>query len=236
MKGDIAFILGWSMLYYGYNEEAVVHLKEAEQLFRTVGHREKITAVLGMLGGLSLSERNPDEALLLYQESEKLSKEFEDHLGEAASKFGIGFAFSMQGNNVMARKYFERASELYRMKGQKLDEFKSFVMLAQTFNDETETEKKIPILSEAVSMFSPAAMDAKEGLPVMSKLGTLYLRIGDKSKAEAVLDEGLRLALDKGELLFESVLANNLGGLVSAQGRTREAKRLFEQALSASKK
>jgi len=235
LKTHITFLLGRSMLSAGYLDEADHVLQEAEQGVQDFGHREKLPGILATRGSLCLARKDIDGALTFFSKAEKLFQEFGDVAGEASTKYGIAQALSLIGDIATARKYYQTAVELNRVNGQKRDEFICLVMLAQTFNDETETREKRNILSAAVATASSTSIELDLILPALAKLGTLCVRLEDSTQAEAVLDEGLSLSLNAGDRYFESFFAHNLGSVFAGAGRTVDARRLFLQSLSASK-
>lgn len=235
LKADITFLLGRSMLFAGHLDQADQCLQEAERVLQDLGHREKLPAVLATRGSLSLALGDGNGALSLFRKAENLFQELDDPLGEASAKYGIAQALSLQGETATARNYYLSALELNRSRGQTAEEFRCLVMLAQTFDDVRETEEKAKVLSEAVATASSASIDLSLRLQALAKLGTLHVRLEDKTKAVGILDEGLTLSLDAGDRYFESFFATNLGSVFAMLGRASDARRLFSQALSASK-
>jgi Tfp pilus assembly protein PilF len=67
---------------------------------------------------------------------------------------------------------------------------------------------------------------------ILNNLGDLLRRAGDLATAEEYLHQSLALARQYNERHYETVRLKNLGLILCAQGRDREAYQFFDEALA----
>jgi tetratricopeptide (TPR) repeat protein len=230
--GEVAFLLARSHMGSKQWKESRDHLAEAERFFRASGEASNLNLVRATQASLALASDDLETAIKLYP---AVIAEFEasnDELNAASALLGYGQALATRDQKAAARQAYQRALELFRGTGHSFDEFKSLVLLANSFDAPDEREQQADYLMQAAAAARVAEVDPDERIRVLARLAPSAARLGRLDPAIDACREGIDLAHARNNRMLEGFFEGNLGSVLSQKGERANALKHLERSLT----
>jgi tetratricopeptide (TPR) repeat protein len=175
------------------------------------------------LGGYDLLQELDQKAI-------EAARQLDDKAELAHLLDSRGHNYHRQGYHSNAIEAFDESAKLYRAIGKDFLAIKSFYMTSLCHRALGDRDRARKVLNDVIQKIDPN--DAWLGQP-LQVLAWLARDEGKSQEAEKLLWQALELhkELEDSDMLVAGTLAD-LGEIISIQGRTGEAKGLFEQSLS----
>ncbi|MEM7585009.1 MAG: CHAT domain-containing tetratricopeptide repeat protein, partial [Acidobacteriota bacterium] len=187
------------------------------------------------LGVLLLRASEFEEARLHLERVVRASERVHgpDHDLTAASLAALGRVLHMQGDLEGARPHLERAFRIHSRTTLPADRLvlTSRSNLAALLRDLGDFEGSRELLEQGIELWRVHRNEDREGVYLLTRLGDIYLRLGDLSKARSLAEEAHTLNQELwGPEHLETMTSLWLLGRVSrASGDPRDAERRFEE-------
>ncbi|RMH21026.1 MAG: hypothetical protein D6696_06745 [Acidobacteria bacterium] len=229
--------LGTSRIMLGDPQAAERSLRQAERLFRQLGHDLEAAAALNGLGlaledlgRLAEAEETLLQALATYERL--LGAEHPD-LADVLSN--LGQLYHDRGDLAAAERYHRRALELRRkhLDAEHPDVGESINNLALVFKDQARYEEAEPLLRQALHLYRARLGDRHPDVGIAwSNLGNLLREKGDLAGAEQAQRRALSIFLEAGgeDNVDAAIARNNLARTLLDRDRPAAAVALLEQA------
>jgi tetratricopeptide (TPR) repeat protein len=210
----LALLSGRAESYVQRRDEALVAMQDAEPLTRG--------ACAMLLADLAEGRGAPDEALDLYQRTEKWLAGVHDPWATAMCVFAIGQRLRLKGDLGDARLVLEDAAQRLMSIGDRINAAICLRFLARL----TERAGDYDAASEALSAALASATDLGfDGAAVMltARLGAVAVRRGDFHQADARLTEAVAHTRERCYPILLAMSLNALSELRRRQARLKEA-------------
>ncbi len=151
---NMAFIfnnIGMSYDALGDFDRAIEFIQRARAVAEKVKFRPRVANSLAILGDLELKRGKPDKARALYEEELRLARELRDVAAEAQATLGLAQVAQAGGENAGAIEQAERAAELFRKLGQKVDLATALTLHGRSLRALQREEEAGAAFSEAIA-------------------------------------------------------------------------------------
>lgn len=232
LRGEVAFLLARSHMAEQQWTESRDRLEEAEQFFRTSGEASRLNLVRATQASLALASDDLDMAIKLYP---IVIAEFEaagDELNAASALLGYGQALATRDERAGARRAYQRAIELFRGGGHNFDEFKSLMLVANSFDAPEDREQQVDYLMQAAAVARHSAVNTNERIRVLARLVPSAARLGRLQPAIDACREGIDLARAASDRMLEGFFEGSLGSILSQRGEGANALKHLERSLT----
>ncbi|MBW5447667.1 tetratricopeptide repeat protein [Cohnella sp. CFH 77786] len=218
--------LGNCLRLQGRYAEALLHFKQASQLFDTLEHREGLAEVYGYLGIVYQYTGEYDEAESCLKKRITLSSED----GEDGKFTGIlGNVYFEQELYTEAMNVFKRQIRIANGNGDRHSLGQAFGGMALTYLEWEQFDWAFHSANEKLSISSSLGdrMNVANSIGIMGKI---YMRAGYHPEARSCLLFCLQEALQIGDVRVMAIVLSLLGHTLDEQGNEESAWRVLVQA------
>jgi adenylate cyclase len=205
--------------------DALVSANQALRLFRSVDDSVYITKALNIVALAFGSTGDRENQVRYLLEALTIAEQLGSTHDVAVTCFNLSAASSVPGAYERAIQYALRTIELVEEQGVKLNIAGVHQNLAGIYFKLGDLEGSREHLMRSRAYNNSGVLVTNYGLE-----GDLEARLGNTGAAEAAYRKAMELA--RPGTLDEATAANNLGGFLAGQGRTKEAERLCTQAIA----
>lgn len=211
----------WSASRY---DSALVHLREAQALWSTLGDREGLSRVWNNLGVTHYQSANYEPALEAFYRSLELRRELGNRLGEVLVLSNIGKAYHDWQQFERALPVMEEAVALAFEVGHPLNEGYALHVLGMLLLDLGRTAEARDVLERSLALYDSndpriTRSDSLSGRALnLLGLGHLALLEGDPLRAVEILETVRAEAEEQGHLRRQASALVLLGRAYRAQG------------------
>jgi tetratricopeptide (TPR) repeat protein/TolB-like protein len=216
----------------GQIDAALASYGAAMELQREIGDKNGLGSALINLGVLYEGRGEYDRALNLYRESLQIQREVNNEKSQALCLNNIGNIYLFKGQYDDALTYFERALQLR-------DKLKVPSDTALTLHNLAETRTKLGQYGQALADYFRSielyrsAGDQRWAAIESYSMGTLFGYQGRYGAAAKAKEEALTTFRQLGDRSFwMAEILSGYGNALSQLGRTEEAQKSFEEALT----
>ena len=143
----------------------------------------------------------------------------------------LGSTFFSQGRYMTSIWYFEKAAEMIKATGNKLEEQRMYTSLAVMYNAASQFDKAIRLQEKALHL-SQEIGDLKGEMECCNNLGSLCNARGQFDQAMTYYAKTRENALDGKDRVAEAMALNNLGNVFLAKDDYIRAIKHYEESLS----
>jgi serine/threonine protein kinase/tetratricopeptide (TPR) repeat protein len=216
----------------GKPDLALKSYEEALRLEREIGDRTGIGESLINLGAFYHDRGEHDQALTFNKEALQIERELGDEVNQGLCLNNIGSSYFVKGQYEDAATYFQQALQL-REKTKRLEE------IAETVHNLAETNASMGQYDRALSHYLRAldlyrSTGDKRGAAIeSSSIGTLFLYQGRYGAAVSSKQDALNTFRELGDRSFwMAEILSSYGGALIQAGRSEEAKKSLDEAMS----
>lgn len=212
----------------GEYDRAVQMVDESLSLYRELGDRHSIAAVLVIAGAIAWRRSDYQRAATLYGESLAIFRELGDARNASVALNNLGSVAKEQGRFEEARQFFQESLELKRELGDRRG-------IAVVLNN-------LGTMAHLQGNYERARVLAEEGLALLRELGDGRVEYAIKTLARTALEqgqlerarelyrEGVRVVQSEGEKDLLAFYLEGLGRVAGVTGDARRAARLYGRA------
>ncbi|GAA4039577.1 hypothetical protein GCM10022409_26580 [Hymenobacter glaciei] len=188
------------------------------------------TARVNTLNALALALRNndPGESAGLFREAQQLARQLRYPRGLAEAMLGQGFYYRHHSEYGLAESYSEKARLSFAQAGDELGQTRCLYNLACIYSDQGRYVQSLRTNLRGLAL-AEAEHNRKWMGFLNTQLGITSTYLGENTRAESYLMQGLQLAKASGDLTSIGHAYAGLGDLYRKQGRWREAELSFAQ-------
>lgn len=233
-RGVAASLTGMAQVYslLGQPQAALASLNEAIKLRKEIGAKKEVGDTLIDLGNFYTGRGQNDKALQMYKEALQIQRDSGDETYQALCLNNIGSIYFTNGQYDDALTYLQQALQLR-------EKLKVSGDIAETVYNLGETESKLGQYDQALGQYHRAldlfrsAGDKRNAAIDSYSMGSLFGIQGRygaalNSKEEAV--KTFRELQDRSSMMAE--ILSGYGGALAEAGRSDEAKKALEEALT----
>jgi G-protein signaling modulator 2 len=187
------------------------------------------------LGTIKLLRGYPNDSIIYFIESLKISRTIGDRRGEGNCLGNLGSAYSDLGESRKAIEYYEQALKISREIGDRCGEGTHLGNLGNAYSYLGESRKAIEYYGQALKISREFGDKRGEGTR-LGNLGNAYYYLGELRKAIEYYEQALKISREFGDRRGEGNWLGNLGNAYSDLGESRKAIEYYEQGLKISRK
>lgn len=150
-------MVGWLAFLQGDNDAAQAYCRKSLELYRELGNKTSISAVLIRLGAIVTQQGNYAEARALAEEGLLLARQMEDTYAISTSLNVLGELFRLEGDYVEARAKYEESLLLKRRLGGKMGIAVALHNLAHVAHHNGDLDYSYDLFAESLGIFRELA-------------------------------------------------------------------------------
>lgn len=214
----------------GDYSDATSLFTECLELYRRLGDKKQISAVLINLGVVATNTGAYEQAITVLEEALALKQEIDDRSGIATALNNLANIAADQGNFMQAGQYFERCVSMQRQAGNKFMLSISLNNLGNVARCVGEYGRARELVTESLNI-KRELDDTIEIASSLHKLAEIEWCERNYAEAHRLCEEGLALLNDTGDKEATALLLNTLGEIARCTGDYAGAQSRYEQAL-----
>ena len=229
-KGWALYLAGWLAFYQSDERQALVVLKESEQLFRSLGYRRGVAACLTVLGNIEHHRGNTIAGDAMLAESLSLYREIGDRVGIAYALLTQGILAFFRGEFARTRGLCEESLVLSKEMGHTWLIATNLHYLGWALFLQGAYARARQLSEESVALFKELG-HAGFAVEAQIVLANEMTALGDETTALALLEEALAhgRAMESQDDIARALCG--LGRLVLRQGDLARARAFYEEAV-----
>lgn len=206
------------------------HRKALEGV-RRAGNKRGTAALLGSLGTLYLSRRQPQEARSVLDAALSLFEELDDRHGRALCRRDLALLERQWGDQARALSLYQGSMSDFEEVGDIVGRATAMTQSAHVLMWLGDGASARARLNEALSVYRAVGYVGGEAR-ALRRLGQLQREQGEPDQAERTFAEVLEMVRDAGDVIGEGHLLIDLGQVNADMGRTEQAARMLSRALA----
>ncbi|MHC0433609.1 AfsR/SARP family transcriptional regulator [Streptomyces sp. O3] len=205
--------------------------RRALEAVQAAGNKRGHAAVLGSLGSLYLSRRQPHESRQALNTALGLFRELDAPEGLALCRRDLALLKRTDGDDAGALELYGQALRDFDRAGDIVGRAIVLTQSAHIRMRHGETDLAHTQLDEALEIYRHTGYEGGQAR-TLRRAGQVLSQRGEYAEAQRTLSEVLELCRRTGDVIGEGHLLRDLGQLHSGQGRYEQARGHFEQALA----
>ncbi len=214
---------------------AVDKYREALQLLRSSGNREREATVLNNIGVFYRTLGELDTALDFFNQSLAIRRELGDRRGEAISLDQLGRVHVALGEMQKGLDFYDQALALERAGGNQREEANTLSNIGAVYFELGETERALDSYNRALPLYSAIGGRPREARALTS-IGSIYFSRGENKKALEFYERALAVQQtlnSRGSIAYTRL---QIGVLYAKLGQKEKASDFLNQALEVERK
>jgi len=217
----------------GDTSRCQVAVEEAQALFRETGNREGQSRALNMLGNLHLGlTGNYARALACFEENRRVDQELGHAYPEACAQGNIGITYALLGQYQSSQEVLAEAYALMDRVGDRHWQAIIRHWQASNFRGLGDLAQAQSAAEEALALCREVGNRNFE-IESLSLMGAIAADRDDMEQARIYYQQALDVAQDNQQTMDAAVQRSHLALAYLHLGRSREARRLSQQAVAA---
>jgi tetratricopeptide (TPR) repeat protein len=215
----------------GDARRAIEYYEQALTISRQMGERQGEGSSLGNLGSAYLNLGDPRQAIEYYEQALAISREIGDRRSEGNRLGNLGLAYADLGDTRRAIQCYEQALVISREIGDRRGEGTGLGNLGLAHADLGDARRAIEYYEQALVISREIGDQRSEGT-VLGNVGKMYADLGEFWRAIEYFERALAISHEIGDRRGEARHLVNLGAAHALANDLREARRLWQDALS----
>ncbi len=233
-KARIYGDLSW--YYNSVNLDSAFHYgARALEMARALGDRKLIAQSLSDIGAIYFVKGDVDEALSHYEESLEIRSADEDAEGIASLNFKLGAAYYRKMDLEKSMEYYLKSLKFYEEKGDESVVANLYSNIAITYTALRNYPKALEFLKKAEDYFAKQNHGQQLSNTLLAT-GNVYLSIKDTLTGIDYYNRAVQIGKESGNYNVEATAYNNLGSILTEQGKHKQAIEYINRALEIRKR
>jgi DNA-binding SARP family transcriptional activator len=204
--------------------------RRALEAVRRAGNKLGTAALLGSLGTLYLSRRQPVESRSALYAALPLFEELDNKHGRALCRRDLALLERQWGDEHRSLELYEASMRDFDRVGDIVGRATALTQSSQIWMRRGDDGAAYARLAEALSIYRAVGYVGGEAR-ALRRVGQVLMRQGELEQSERTLAEVLSMVRDSGDVIGEGHLLADLGEVNAAMGRFEQAAELLGRAL-----
>ncbi len=205
--------------------------RQALEAARRAGNTRGVAALLGSLGTLYLSRRQPEESRSALHAALALFEELDDKHGRALCHRDLALLERQRGDEERALELYDRALRDFDLVGDIVGRATVLTQSAHVWMRRGDGAVAHARLQDALAIYRSVGYTGGEAR-ALRRVGQVLMQRGELERAEHTFAEVLAMVRGAGDVIGEGHLLIDLGEANRALGRFERAGELFGRALA----
>jgi two-component system NarL family sensor kinase len=231
-KADKAKLYGDLSWYYNSVnlDSAFYYGTQALEMARELKDRKLIAQSLSDMGSIYFIKGDVDESLEHYQEALHIREEDKDEEGISSINFKLGAVYYRKMELEKSMDYYLKALKFYEQVNNESVIANLYSNIAVTYTALRNYPKALEFLNKSEQFFSERNMDQQLANTLLS-IGNVYIFTKDTTKGIAYYERAIVEGKKAGVFNVEASAYNNIGMILTEQGRHQEAVRYINKSI-----
>lgn len=215
----------------GSHEESKVHFLKSLELYRSIGNRERESALINNLAGYYRKVGKLDSVLILQMQSLAIKEDLGLEGSElAASYWNIGNVQADLQNFELSTEWYRKAEKIYKKLEDESSIYGVSYLIALNLYEMDSLSQAMPIFKE-VHEYNKKTGRMNNLAGDLDNMGMIATELGNYKEAEEYLLEALEIGLANGEKTLPGLVYRRLSQLYLKTKDYRKAKKYAELSL-----
>ncbi len=205
--------------------------RQALEAVRRAGNKRGIAALLGSLGTLYLSRRQPEESRSALEAALLLFEELDDKHGRALCRRDLALLERQRGDEERALELYDGAVRDFDLVGDIVGRATVLTQSAHVWMRRGDGRTAHARLEDALAIYRSVGYVGGEAR-ALRRMGQVFMQRGELERAERTFTEVLAMVRGAGDVIGEAHLLIDLGEANAGMARFEQAADLLGRALA----